>query len=115
MKISRATYFRWKKAGKLPCVKVYDPIPLVEKKSETGISYIMTAAFDEGGIEPRMRYLKNACVRQARGVREKMPDGVEKSLVWCRRLRWLMVKSKLFMKRRRKSRPRRKRRRGCDG
>ena len=115
LKISRATYFRWKKAGKLPCVKVYDPIPLVEKKSETGISYIMTAAFDEGGIEPRMRYLKNACVRQARGVREKMPDGVEKSLVWCRRLRWLMVKSKLFMKRRRKSRPRRKRRRGCDG
>ena len=47
------------------------------------------------------------CVRQ---VREKVPDRGCKSLTVLRRLRWLRVKSKLFMKRRRRSRPRRKRR-----
>ena len=112
MKISRATYFRRKKAGKLPCVKVYDPIPLVEKKSDTGIPYIMTAAFVEGGIESCRRYMEGVCVCQ---VREKVPVGDVNSLGKCRGLRWLMVKSKLLMKRRRRSRPRRKRKRGCDG
>lgn len=115
LKISRATYFRWKKAGKLPCVKVYDPIPLVEKKSETGISYIMTAAFVEGVIELCERYLGYLEGLCGRRVWEKVPVGGVNSLGWCRRLRWLMVKSKLLMKRRRRSRPRRKRRRCCDG
>ena len=110
LKISRATYFRWKKAGKLPCVKVYDPIPLVEKKSETGISYIMTASFVEGVIELCRRYQEGVCVRQ---VREKVPDRGCISLTVLRGLRWLRVKSKLFMKRRRRSRPRRKRKWRC--
>lgn len=107
LKISRATYFRWKKAGKLPCVKVYAPLPVVEKKSETGISYIMTAAFVEGVIELCRKYLECVCVCQ---VREKVPDRECMSLMVLRGLRWLRVKSKLFMKRRRRSRPRRKRR-----
>ena len=108
--ISRATYFRWKKAGKLPVqVKVYDPIPLCEEKSETGISIFMNAAFVAGVLELCKRYLEVVCVRQ---VHEKVPDGVLNSLGWCRRLRWLRVKSRLLMKRRRRSRPRRKRKRG---
>ena len=111
--ISRATYFRWKKAGKLPVqIRVYDPIPLCEEKSETGIPYIMTAAFCTGVIALCRRYLEGVCVRQ---VREKVPVGVVNSLGRCRRLRWLIVKSRLYVKRRRRSRPRRKRKRGCDG
>ena len=104
--ISRATYFRWKKAGKLPYAKMYAPLPVVEKKSETGISYIMTAACVEGVIDLCMRYLEGVCLR---GVREKVPDRGCISLTVLRGLRWLRVKSKLFMKRRRRSRPRRKR------
>ena len=107
--ISRATYFRRKKAGKLPCTKVYAPLPSVEKKSETGISYIMTAAFVEGVIELCRRYLECMCTLQ---VREKVPDRGCMSLMVLRGLRWLRVKSKLFMKRRRRSRPRRKRKWG---
>ena len=104
--ISRATYFRWKKAGKLPCAKEYVPLPVVEKKSETGISYIMTTTLVEGVIELCRRYLEGVFVRQ---VREKVPVRCCISLTVLRGLRWLRVKSKLFMKRRRRSRPRRKR------
>ncbi len=104
--ISRATYFRKKKAGKLPYAKVYAPLPVVEKKSETGISYIMIAACVEGVIELCRRYLEGVCLFQAR---EKVPDRVCISLIVLSGLRWLRVKSKLFMKRRRRSRPRRKR------
>ena len=44
--ISRATYFRWKKAGKLPVgvQHVYEPSLQDEKMNETGTHYIMRAA-----------------------------------------------------------------------
>ena len=116
--ISRRTYFRWKKAGKLsPQPLVNIPVTPVQKNDfscGTGLLYIMTRA--------RVAFIRALCQAELLrlsecewGVQYDNGAGVYRRFTQLPRVKvpqWLRVKSLMYFKRRRKSKRKRKRKRG---
>ena len=110
--ISRRTYFRWKKAGKLP---EQNPVLQTKNSCGTGCLYIMTRAF----LSWLLALCREELLQAPSGLRVRYNDvnglyshDVCVPLVVPRARRWLSLKSLLYFKRRRKSKRKRKRKRG---